>query len=312
MEYRPLGNSGLQVSLAGLGTNSFGRRCDGAQSVAVVHRSMDLGITFFDTADIYGDGLSEEYIGNAVQGRRHEVILATKFESAIGDGPLRRGASRRHMMHAVHASLQRLKTDYIDLYQIHFWDPTTPLEETMRALDDLVTHGDVRYIGCSNFAAWQVVEAQWIARSEHIEPLIAAQNAFSLLNRSIEAELVPVCERYGLGVIPYSPLAGGFLTGKYRSGQPPPAGSRLATSGERAPRTLNEANFATLAKLERFASERDHTVGELALAWLGSQSAVGSVIAGATRPEQVDENVRSLEWRLSGDDTNALDALLAG
>lgn len=310
MEYRNLGHSGLQVSLAGLGTNSFGRRCDYAQSEAVVHRALDLGITFFDTADVYGGGgLSEEFLGKALEGRRHDVLIATKFESATGEGPLRKGASRRYVMAAVQNSLRRLGTDYIDLYQIHFWDPTTPIEETMRALDDLVRRGDVRYVGCSNFAAWQVVEAQWVARSEHLNPLISAQNHYNLLERSIEAELAPACQKYGLGIIPFFPLASGFLTGKYRPGESPPPGTRLAGGGMGS-RYLTEENFARLARMEEFAHARDHAVGELAVAWLASQPFVGSVIAGATRPEQVEENARAIEWRLTHDDLTELDAAL--
>lgn len=310
MEYRSLGASGLQVSLAGLGTNNFGRRCGEEQSRAVVYRALDLGVNFIDTADIYGGGLSEEYVGRAIRGRRREVIIGTKFESPTGEGPLRAGASRRYIMEAVQRSLRRLRADYIDVYQIHFWDPTTPIEETIRALDDLVRRGDVRYVGCSNFSAWQVVEAQWVARSQRLSPLISAQNSYNLLDRGIERELAPACQKYGLGIIPYSPLASGFLTGKYRPGQPPPPGTRLAAPGPWTSRYLTEENFARLAKLERFAEDRDHPVGELALAWLGSQPFVASVIAGATRPEQVDQNVRALEWRLGGEDLAVLEAAL--
>jgi len=311
MEYRRLGNSGLKVSIAGLGTNNFGRRCDAAQTEAVVHRALDLGVNFIDTADVYGGALSEEYIGRAIRGKRRDVILATKFEAPMGEGPLWSGASRRYIMEAVQGSLRRLGVDYIDLYQVHFWDTATPIEETMRALDDLVRRGDVRYVGCSNFSAWQIVEAQWVARSERLNPFISSQNRYNLLDRAIESEVVPACEKYGLGIIPYSPLRGGFLTGKYQPGEPPPQGTRFATEGRQAARVLSDENFATLAKLERFASDRDHTVGELALAWLGSQSSVASVIAGATRPEQVDENVQALEWRLTPEDLRALDAALS-
>jgi aryl-alcohol dehydrogenase-like predicted oxidoreductase len=307
MEYRCLGNSGLQVSLAGLGTNNFGRRCDAAETAAVVWKALDLGVNFIDTADVYGDGLSEVYIGRALRGRRHNVVITTKFESRTREGPLGLGASRRYLMDAVEASLRRLKVDYIDLYQVHFWDPKTPIEETMRALDDLVHQGKVRYLGCSNFSAWQVVEAQWAARSERLNPLISAQNRYNLLERDVERDLVPVCQRYGLGLIPFAPLASGFLTGKYRPGQPPPPGTRFGGGRPMGRNYLTEDNFARLGPLERFAAERDHTVGELALAWLGSQPVVTSVIAGATRPEQVEENVRALEWRLVAEDLAAMD-----
>lgn len=311
MEYRSLGQSGLQVSIAGLGTNNFGRRCGEAEAAAVVYRALDLGVNFIDTADVYGDGLSEEFIGKAVRGCRDDVIIATKFESATGEGPLKRGASRRYIYQAVEASLRRLRVDYIDLYQIHFWDRTTPIEETMRALDDLVRQGTVRYVGCSNFAAWQVVEAQWVARSEHLTPLISAQPRYNLMEREVEKELIPACAKYHLSVVPYFPLAGGFLTGKYQKGEPPPPGTRFASPGPFARRSFTDANWALVGKLEAFAEERDHTVGDLALTWLGSQPVVGSVIAGATRPDQVEQNVRALEWRLSADDLKALDGALA-
>jgi len=313
LEYRQLGNSGLKVSLAGLGTNNFGRRCDAAQTKAVVNRAIDLGVNFIDTADVYGGTLSEAFIGRAIKGHRRDLIIATKFEQKMGEGPLQSGASRRYIMNAVEDSLKRLDVDYIDLYQVHFWDDATPIEETMRALDDLVHRGDVRYVGCSNFTGWQIVESQWVAKSEHLSQFISAQNRWNVLDRKIEEEVVPASEKYGLGIIPFSPLAGSFLTGKYRQGEAPPAGTRFAGGGRMgnaAARTFSDAGFATLAKLEGFAEERDHTVGELALAWLGSQPSVGSVIAGATQPEQVDENVRAIEWRLTPDELKELDEAL--
>jgi aryl-alcohol dehydrogenase-like predicted oxidoreductase len=311
VEYRQLGNSGLKVSVAGLGTNNFGRRCDAEQTAAVINRAVELGVNFIDTADVYGGTLSEEFIGRAIKAHRRDLIIATKFEQTMAEGPLWSGASRRYIMEAVHASMKRLDVDYIDLYQVHFWDPETPIEETMRALDDLVHRGDVRYIGCSNFSAWQIVESQWVARAEHLSPFISAQNRCNLLDRQIEAEVVPACQKYGLGIIPYSPLAGGFLTGKYRPGEPPPEGTRFASGGWRGgARALTDEGFAGLSKLEAFAEEHDHTVGELALAWLGSQRWVGSVIAGATKPEQVDENVRALEWRMTQEDLQRLDEAL--
>jgi aryl-alcohol dehydrogenase-like predicted oxidoreductase len=310
MEYRALGHSGLQVSVAGLGTNNFGRRCNLEQTTAVIHKALDLGVNFIDTADAYGDRLSEEFIGKAIAGQRDDVVLATKFERPMGQGPLHGGTSRRYIMEAVHNSMRRLGTDYIDLYQIHFWNDATPIEETLRALDDLVRNGDVRYVGCSNFTAWQIVESIWIGRSEHLNPLISAQHHYNLLNRSIERDVVPVCRRYGLGIIPFFPLASGFLTGKYRRGEPPPAGARLGGGDRMASRALTDENFTTLETLERFAASRDHTVGELALAWLAAQPGVGSVIAGATRPEQVEENIRAFEWQLSAADLVELEGEL--
>lgn len=309
MKFRNLGHSGLEVSLAGIGTY-IGAHYDADMMRAVIHKALDLGVNFIDTADLYGRGLAEEYVGKAIRGHRPGVILGTKFERRMGKGPLWAGASRRYIMEAVQASLHRLGTDYIDLYQIHYPDPTTPIEETMRALDDLVRHGDVRYVGCSNFAAWQVVEAQCLAKSERLHPFISAQNRYNLLERSVERDLVPVCEQYGLGVIPYSPLASGFLTGKYQPGRPPPEGSRLSAPSWGAP-DLSDENFTRLAKLETFAQERDHPVADLALAWLASQAQVCTVIAGATRPEQVEENVRAMEWSLTPDDLAALDRVLA-
>jgi aryl-alcohol dehydrogenase-like predicted oxidoreductase len=227
----------------------------------------------------------------------------------MGEGPLHRGTSRRHIMEAVEDSLRRLGIDAIDLYQIHFWNDDTPVEETLRALDDLVHRGDVRYIGCSNFAAWQIVEANWITKTEHLSPLISSQNQYSLLERGVEREVLPVSRRYGMGMIPYFPLAAGFLTGKYRQGEPPPPGTRFAGAGTR--RELSDANFKKLAVFEAFAEEHDHGVGELALAWLGSQPGVSTVISGATKPEQVEQNVAALEWKLTADDLHELDEALA-
>jgi len=308
VEYKNVGRSGLVVSAGGLGCNNFGRRCDVGQAAAVVGRALDLGVTFFDTADIYGPrGVSEEYLGKALQGHRRDAVIATKFVGPMGEGPLWEGASRRYIFEAVDGSLGRLGTDYIDLYQIHFPDTRTPIEETLRALDDLVRAGKIRYFGCSNFAGWQVVEAQWITRVHHFSPLTSAQNQYNLLDRRIERELVPACKSYGLGVLPYFPLANGFLTGKYRPGQPAPEGTRLATGmGERV---LTEENFAKLTKLEDFAQQRGHTMLELAIGWLASQPHVASVIAGATKPEQIEQNVKAAEWRLTADELAEVDRL---
>ena len=307
MEYRYLGRSGLQVSVVGLGCNNFGARIDADQTVAVVNRALELGINLFDTADVYGNrGLSEEYLGRALKGRRRDAVIATKFRSPMGEGPHWSGGSRRYIMDAVQDSLRRLGTDYIDLYQIHAPDPTTPIEETLRALDDLVRAGTVRYIGHSNFSAAQTVEAAWVAKTEHLTPFISAQNEYNLLKRGIERELIGVCARYGLGILPFFPLASGFLTGKYRPGQPPPAGTRLA-----APRfapVLNEQNFETLQKLEAIAEDAGRTMLELAMSWLAMQPQVSSIIAGATRPEQVEQNVTAVNWKLSADELAAVDA----
>jgi aryl-alcohol dehydrogenase-like predicted oxidoreductase len=272
-----------------------------------VDKALELGVALFDTADIYGGGLSEEYLGKALKDHRREVVIATKFAGPMGEGSRRGGASRRYVFDAIEASLGRLDTDYIDLYQIHFPDALTPIEETLRALDDLVQQGKVRYIGCSNFAAWQVVEAQWITRTEHLSPLISAQNEYNLLDRRIERELVPACAAYGMGILPYFPLASGFLTGKYRPGQPPPEGTRLASAGRMGESVLTEQNYDVLVQLEGFAASRGHTILELAVGWLASQPNVVSIIAGATKPEQVEQNVRAAEWRLTAEELKDLD-----
>lgn len=310
MEFKNLGRSGLQVSVVGLGCNNFGMRCDFDQSQAVVHKALDEGINLFDTADVYGGGgKSEEFLGKILQGRRHDVVLATKFAMKMGEGPMRSGGSRKYIMSALEDSLRRLNTDYIDLYQMHRPDPTVPIEETLRALDDAVRAGKVRYIGHSNFAGWQAAEAHFIAQRGGYTPFISAQNEYNLLERRIESELVPACNQYGVGVLPFFPLASGFLTGKYRQGQDLPAGTRLANAGPMAGRLLNERNYETLGKLEAFADERGKTTLDLAIGWLASQPHVGSVIAGATRPEQVAQNVAAGEWKLNTDELAEVDAI---
>jgi aryl-alcohol dehydrogenase-like predicted oxidoreductase len=311
MEYRRLGGSGLQVSAIGLGCNNFGWRVDEPGTRAVVGTALDQGITLFDTADVYGPrGVSEEYLGKALDGRRQDAIIATKFAAPMGEGTLHRGASRRYIFEALEASLRRLGTDFIDLYQIHIPDAQTPLEETMRALDDAVRQGKVRYLGSSNFVGWQLVEAQWIARSEHREGFVSAQNLYNLLDRKIESELVPACKAHGVGILPYFPLASGFLTGKYRRGQKAPEGTRLESSARLAEGLLTEANFDQLETLEDFASTRGHSILELAIGWLASQPEVSSVISGATTPEQVEQNVQAGEWRLSEQELQEVDELL--
>lgn len=303
MEYKNLGSSGLQVSVAGLGCNNFGLLCDIEQSTAVVRKALELGINFFDTADIYGGrGKSEEILGQALGAERRNVIVATKFGGPMGDTPFLSGASRRYIMSAVDASLRRLGTDYIDLYQVHFPDARTPLEETMRALDDLVRAGKVRYVGCSNFAGWQVADAQWIARDARLTPLVSAQNQYNLLDRRVEQELVPACRRFGLGVLPYFPLASGFLSGKYERGKPLPEGTRLALWGERSKTVLTDRNFDTLDALRAFAEEHGYAMIDVAIGWLANQPHVSSVIAGATRPEQVEANVRAAGVKFSADE----------
>lgn len=310
MEFRNLGSSGLKVSLVGLGCNNFGMRCDAEQTRAVVHRALDEGITLFDTADIYGNrGGSEELLGRALGPRRQDVIVATKFGMVMGDGPYKRGASRRYINAAVEASLKRLNTDYIDLYQLHFPDPETPQHETLEALTDLVRAGKVRYIGSSNFAGWQQVDAMWISRRHNLAQYISAQNQYNLLDRRIERELIPACRQFGVGILPYFPLASGFLTGKYRKGSEPPKDTRFGMMRSMASQVLNEGNFTILDKLEEFARAHGHSMLELAVGWLASQAQVSSVIAGATRPEQVTDNVKAGGWKLSAEELDEVDKL---
>ena len=317
MDHRRLGASGLKVSLAGLGTNNFGMRLDYDQSAAVVDAALDAGINFFDTADIYGGGRSEEYLGRALGARREDVLIATKFAMPIGEGPFTRGGSRHYIERAVAASLKRLGTDYIDLYQMHQPDPDTPIEETLEALSDLVHRGVVRYIGHSNFNGWQIADADWASRTRGLARFVSAQNEWSLLQRGVEAEVMPACRRFGLGQLPFFPLASGFLTGKYRRGAELPEGTRLAAWKQAMPERINaltaDANFDTLEALERYAAERGRTILDLALSWLASDPAVSSVIAGATKPEQIEANVAAtLAWRLSDDEFAEVDAVLAG
>jgi aryl-alcohol dehydrogenase-like predicted oxidoreductase len=312
LEQRNLGRSGLIVSAVGLGCNNFGGRSDSAATRAVVHKALDLGINFFDTSDTYGDnGASEEYLGRALAGRRDEIVLASKFARPMDrDGRLQ-GASRRYIMSAVEASLTRLNTDRIDLYQQHIADPRTPIEETLRALDDLVRQGKIRYIGCSTLSAWQVVEAQWTSTHLGLDRFVACQERYNLLERQLDHELMPVIQSYGLGLIPFSPLANGLLTGKYRRDAPLPAGARLTTTPRTAERYLTQANWAVVERLGAFCAARGHSLLELAFGWLLRRPAVASVIAGATAPEQVEANVRAAEWALSREDMDEIDRITA-
>ena len=312
MRYGRLGDSGLAVSVVGLGCNNFGRWIDRDASHAVVDTAIAAGVTLFDTADSYGTppGTSEQFLGEALKGRRDDVIVATKFghdlRGANGPDWGARG-SRRYVLRAVEASLRRLNTDWIDLYQLHYPDEETPVEETLATLTDLVREGKVRYIGCSNVAGWQVADAAWTGSSAGLTGFISVQNEYSLLDRSIEAEVVPACERFGLGVLPYFPLAQGLLTGKFRRGEPAAPSTRLATR----PEMLDSADWDMVEALAAFAEERDMGLLDVAIGWLAAQPAVASVIAGATRPEQVRANVAAAEWIPSVEDVAALDAITA-
>jgi aryl-alcohol dehydrogenase-like predicted oxidoreductase len=313
MEYRNLGSSGLKVSALGLGGNNFGWWVDEQGSVAVINRALELGINFIDTADMYDNGRSEEYIGRTFKGRRTQVVIATKFAAVMGAGLNDRGGSRWYIMRAVEASLKRLNTDYIDLYQMHFPDTTTPIEETLRALDDLVKAGKVRYIGCSNFAGWQLSETLWTSRINNLNSFVTVQTKYNLFERQIEQELVPCCKAHGVGIIPWGPLAGGFLTGKYRRGEQTPT---PATGAREAKVLLHlyknvmiDANWDRLEKLDAFAKTRGHKVGELAIAWLLWHPWVCTVIAGATRPEQIDENIAGADWKLSAEEVGHVEQI---
>jgi aryl-alcohol dehydrogenase-like predicted oxidoreductase len=293
MRYRQLGDSGLTVSVVGLGCNNFGGRIDLDASRLVIDRAIDLGVTLFDTADIYGNrGGSEEVLGAVLGRRRDDIVLATKWGNEMGTGEREARGGRRYIRRAVEASLRRLRTDYIDLYQLHNPDPKTPIDETLAALDELVDEGKIRYAGSSNFAAWQVADADWAARTHGWERMISAQNHYSLLERDVEEELLPACRRFGVGILPYFPLANGLLTGKYRRGEPRPEGTRLAG------REIDEATFDRIEALEGFAEQHGHSLLELAFAGLLAHPEVSSVIAGATRPEQVEANVAAGEWQL--------------
>lgn len=310
MRFKTLGNSGLRVSAVGLGCNNFGMKIDQAAADAVVHKALDLGITLFDTADVYGNkGGSERMLGHALGGRRKEIVLATKFGLAMEDGEYMKGGSRRYILQAVEASLKRLNTDYIDLYQMHFPDPGTPIEETISALDDLVRSGKVRYVGCSNFAGWQLVEAHYIAREHGLVPFVSAQNHYNLLDRKIELELVPAAQKYGASILPYFPLASGMLTGKYRRGGNGPEDGRLTVAAAMGKNLLTDANFDLVDKVTAFAEAKGKTMLDAAIGWLASQDHVASVIAGATKPEQVEQNVKAGTWEMTAEERDEINKL---
>jgi aryl-alcohol dehydrogenase-like predicted oxidoreductase len=309
MDHRALGRSGLMVSVVGLGGNNFGRRIDLEASRAVVDAALDAGVTFIDTADVYGNrGGSEEILGQVLQGRRDDVVIGTKFGGdmggANGEDWGARG-SRRYVRRAIEGSLRRLRTDHIDLYQYHAPDGITPIEETLAALHELVQEGKVRYTGSSNLGAWEVADADWVAREHGLTPFVSAQNHFNVLERSAEVELIPACVRFGIGVIPYFPLASGLLTGKYRRGQPAPADSRLAGRAD----DLTDEMFDRLEALEKFAADRGISLLDTAMGWLASRPQVASIIAGATRPEQVRANVAGVGWTPTDEDQAEIDRI---
>lgn len=310
MKLRKLGNSGPQVSVIGLGCNNFGMRIDLEASRKVIHRAVDVGITLFDTADIYGNrGGSENILGQVLGENRKRIVLATKFAGAMDDAGKMRGAARRYIMSAAEASLKRLRTDWIDLYQIHFPDSATPIEETLRALDDLIRGGKVRYIGCSNFAGWQLVDAQWTAKHFDLHAFVSCQNEYSLLVRTVERELLPAMQKFGLGMLPYFPLASGLLTGKYARNKPAPEDTRFHALKGLADRYLSESNWKIVERLEEFCGKRGHTLLEIAFAWLLARPTVASVIAGATKPEQVEQNAKAADVELAPEEIAEIDEI---
>lgn len=310
MDKRNVGKSGLQVSKVGLGCNNFGMRIELEDSRKVIYKALDLGITLFDTADIYGKrGGSETILGQIMGERRKDIVLATKFAGAMDDSGALKGASRRYIIMAVEASLRRLNTDWIDLYQLHFADPRTPLEETLRALDDLITQGKVRYIGCSNLPAWQVADAHWIGKHLGVNSFICCQDEYSLLVRGVERELLPAIDAFGLGLLPYFPLASGLLTGKYKRNTPAPAETRFNALKGLADRYLTEANWQKVERLQAFCEQRGRSLLELAFSWLLARPSVSSVIAGATRPEQLEQNAKAADWVLTVEDLSEIDRL---
>jgi len=311
MKYRRIGKSGLQVSTIGLGCNNFGMRCDLEGSRAVIHAALDAGITLFDTADIYGgQGGSETMMGQVLGDRRKDIVLATKFGMQMDQAGVKKGGSRRYIMQAVEDSLRRLKTDYIDLDQLHRPDADTPIEETLRALDDLVHQGKVRYVGVSNMPAWQVVEAQWTSQLRGLNHFVSCQDEYSLLARdTVERELSGAAQKYGLGILPFFPLASGALTGKYRRSQNEKAAGRLAAQSPLSQRFLSDANQDIVDKLAQFSESRGHTLLELAFSWLLARPQVSSVIAGATKPEQIEANAKAADWILTADEIAEVDKI---
>jgi aryl-alcohol dehydrogenase-like predicted oxidoreductase len=306
---RQLGDSGIQVTVAGLGCNNFGMRIDAATSARVVHAALDHGVNFFDTADVYGMGESERHLGAALAGRRSEAVVLTKFASpADPEHPEHRGASPEHVRRAIEASLSRLRMDHVDVYMQHRPDPDVPIDATLEALNRLIEEGKVRTIASSNFSGWQVADADWTSRDRGLVHFVAAENRYSLLDRSAERDLVPACRRFGVSLIPFFPLASGLLTGKYRRGETPPEGTRLSRS-PRAAEALSDRNFDVVEALERFAAERGTTMTAVALGWLAAQPEVVSVIAGATSPEQVAANAEATRWTPAVADLAELDRI---
>jgi aryl-alcohol dehydrogenase-like predicted oxidoreductase len=310
MQYRQLGKSGVRVSVIGLGTNRFGtERMPQAEVNRVIDAAVDLGINFLDSADVYTGGHSEESIGQALKGRRNKFVVATKYYNKTGEGPNDWGASRYHLYDAVEASLRRLQTDTIDLYYLHNFDEATPFDEMLRGLDDLVRAGKVRYIGASNFLAWQIAHANLLAEVHGWSPFVVSQAHYHMLNRAQEKEMLPFCHSQGVGLIPYFPLAGGFLTGKYKAGQPAPSGSR-GESSSYVQQYMNPDNYAIIEKLTKWAAERERSLGDTAQAWLLAHPEVSSVISGATRMGHIQQNAKGADWVMSAEEFEQVNQIL--
>lgn len=310
MEYRNLGSAGVKVSVIGLGTNRFGSDALPQKDVnTVMDAALDLGINFIDCADMYQKGRSEETLGEALKGRWDKFVVATKVFMAVGDGPNDRGTSRYHIMNGVEDSLRRLQTDHIDLYYLHRWDETTPIDETLRTLDDLVSSGKVRYIGASEFASWQMAHSNLLAEVKGWTSFVALQSHYHMLERNVEREVLPYCQAHNVGFVPYFPLAGGFLTGKYKRGEAAPAGSR-GESSDYVKQYMTDANYDVVEKLSGWASDHGRGLNELAQAWLMAQPGVCSVISGATKLEHVESNVKAANWSLSEDEVAEVNKIL--
>jgi len=311
MLYRSLGPSGLKVSIIGLGTNRFGSAGVPEEAVRnIIDYAQEVGINHLDSANAYQGGRSEETLGKALKGRWDKFVLATKVFHSVGEGPNDKGASRYHILNQVENSLRRLQSDHIDLYYLHRPDPATPIEESLRALDDLIHTGKVRYVGCSNYAAWQLAHANLLAELKGWTKFVVIQSEYNLLNRNVEREVLPYCRAHNVGFVPYFPLAGGFLTGKYKRGQPAPPGSRGEGSLYVQGFMGNAANYDRIEKLEAWATAQGRGLNELAQAWLLAQPQVCSVISGATKLEQVQANVKAAEWALTEEDVKAVNEIL--
>jgi len=310
MQQRTLGRTGIKVSRLGLGCNNFGLRMPVETSREVIHKALDVGVTFFDTADVYGNkGGSETALGKFLGDRRKDIFIASKFGNAMDEAGTKRGGSRRYVMEAIEASLGRLKTDWIDLYQMHRPDPQVPIEETLRALDDAVKQGKIRYIGFSQVSGWELAERHWNARHHGLSPVTTVEIEYSLLVRDPERELVPAMQEYGIGLLPFYPLAGGFLTGKYKRDAAMPEGARLTKGRRYADRFMTDGNWNVLGRLEAFCKGRRRSILELALGWLAAQPIVASVIAGATQAGQVEANAKAIEWVLTPQELEEIDRI---